>query len=62
MKNKKVRFESHKGFLQKCLNDNLTPNGLKFNREQTIGNWSEEVVTEKYNTQEEVSQSLHSHH
>ena len=38
IKNKKIRFLSHKEFLEKCIRDKLTPNGLKINLQPTMGN------------------------
>ena len=49
IKNKKLRFESYKELMEKCLKDKLTPNGLTFDLEPTTGNQSEEFVTEWYN-------------
>ena len=46
MKNKRLWFKSHKEFLEKCLKNKLTPNGLKFNFDPTTDNHSEEFVTE----------------
>ena len=43
--NKKIRFLSHKEFLEKCFRDKLTPNGLKINLEPTIGNQNEELTS-----------------
>ena len=47
IKNKKIRFLSHKEFLEKLLHDKLMPNGLKINLEATIGNQNEEFVKVK---------------
>ena len=47
IKNKKIRFLSHKEFLEKLLHDKLMPNGLKINLEATIGNRNEEFVKVK---------------
>ena len=38
VKNKKLRFESHKEFLEKCLKNKLTPDGLKCNLEPLLAN------------------------
>ena len=46
IKNKKIRFLSHKEFLEKCFRDKVTPNCLKINLEPTIGNQNEEFVNQ----------------
>ena len=48
IKNKKIRFLSHTKFLEKCLHDELTPNGSKINLETTIGNRNKEFLNQWY--------------
>ena len=48
IKNKKIRFSSHKEFLEKCFHDNLTPNSLKINLEPTRGNQHEAFINKWY--------------
>ena len=56
--NKKIRFLSHKEFLEKCFRDKLTPNGLKTNLEPTIGNQNEEFVNQWYKIQDDIAKQL----
>ena len=35
---KKERYQSHRQFLQKCLDNDIIPNGLRLDLEPTIGN------------------------
>ena len=56
--NKKIRFLSHKEFLEKCFRDKLTPNGLKINLEPTIGNQNEEFVNQWYKIQDDCAKQL----
>ena len=56
--NKKIRFLSHKEFLEKCFRDKLTPNGLKINLEPTIGNQNEEFVNQWYKIQDNCAKQL----
>ena len=56
--NKKIRFLSHKEFLEKCCRDKLTPNGLKINLEPSIGNKNEEFVNQGYKIQDDCAKQL----
>ena len=56
--NKKVRFLSHKEFLEKCFCDKLTPKGLKINLEPTIGNQNEEFVNQCYKIQDDCAKQF----
>ena len=38
LNDKKCRFESHEAFLNKCIDNNIVPNGLKVYVEPSIGN------------------------
>ena len=38
LKDKQVRFESHKEFLSRCITDGLVPKGLELMLQPTIGN------------------------
>ena len=58
IKNEKIRILSHEKFLEKCLHDKLTPNGLKSNLEPTIGNQNEEFVNQWYKVQDECAKQL----
>ena len=42
---KQARFESHKQFLQRCLQSAVTPRGLKIELEPSIGNHDEAFLT-----------------
>ena len=53
--NKKIRFLSHKEFLEKCFRDKLTPNGLKINLDPTIWNKNEEFVNQWYKIQDDCA-------
>ena len=55
---KHERFVSHKEFLQKCLENNVVPKGLKLELEPSIGNHDEEFLTKWYQKLEEFSNSL----
>ena len=46
IKNKKIRFLSHKQFLEKRFRDKLTSNALTIILEPTIGNQNEEFVNQ----------------
>ena len=56
--NKKIRFLSHKEFLEKCFHCKLTPNGLKTNFEPAIGNQNEEFVNQWYIIQDDCAKQL----
>ena len=58
IKNRKVRFLSHKEFIEKCFRDKLTPNGLKTNLEPTIENQNEEFVNQWYKIQDDCAKQL----
>ena len=58
IKIKKIRFLSNKEFLEKCLHDKLTPNGLKINLEPTMGNQNEKFVKHWYKIQDEWTKKL----
>ena len=58
IKNKKIRFLSHKELLEKCFHDKLTLNGLKINLEPTMGNQNEEFVKHWYKIQDECAKQL----
>ena len=44
LNDKRGRFESHVAFLKKCVDNNLTPNGLRVYVEPSIGNRDEEFL------------------
>ena len=44
LKNKAARYESHKQFLEKCIQDKLIPEGLRLQMEPTIGNYDYEFL------------------
>ena len=55
---KKIRFLSHKEFLEKRFRDKLTPTGLKINLEPTIGNQNEKFVNQWYKIQDDCTKQL----
>ena len=58
LNDKKCRYESHEAFLNKCLNSNLVPNGLKVYVEPSIGNRDELFLTQWHARLEEFSKTL----
>ena len=46
--NKMCRFESHRDFLQTCLQEQLVPNGLRIRLEPSIGNHDQEFLQSIY--------------
>ena len=58
IKNKKIRFLSHREFLEKCFRDKLTLNGLNINLEPSIGNQNEEFVNQWYKIQDDFAKQL----
>ena len=55
---KKERYTSHQQFLQKCLDNNIIPNGLRLDLEPTIGNHDEEFLHNWYSKLEEYSKNF----
>ena len=55
---KKERYNSHRQFLQKCLDNNIIPNGLRLDLEPTIGNHDEEFLQNWYAELEECSKKF----
>ena len=55
---KKERYQSHLGFLQKCLEENIIPKGLRLELEPSIGNHDEEFLKNWYAKLEEYSKSF----
>ena len=55
---KKARFESHKAFLTKCLQEDLVPNGLSVYVEPSIGNQDDEFLKQFFEIQKECSRKL----
>jgi len=58
LKDKNIRFESHKEFLTNCINQQLIPNGLQLELEPTIGNHNQEFVDKWYLKLKQFSLSL----
>ena len=48
LKDKQVRFESHKEFFSRCITDGLVPKGLVFILESTIGNHDQTFLDNWY--------------
>ena len=48
LKDKSIRYESHKDFLNRCLAEKLVPKGLRLELEPTIGNYDQEFVDTWY--------------
>ena len=55
---KKERYSSHRQFLQKCLDNDIVPNGLRLDLEPTIGNHDEEFLQNWYSKLEEYSKNF----
>ena len=58
LNDKKCRYESHEAFLNKCLTNNLIPNGLKVYVEPSIGNRDEEFLAQWHSRLDEFSRTL----
>ena len=43
LKDKAVRYKSHKHFLSRCIAEELVPKGLKVELESTIGNYDQKI-------------------
>ena len=48
LKDKRIRYESHKDFLSRCISEELMPKGLKLKLEPTNGNFDQEFVDTWY--------------
>ena len=55
---KKERYLSHQQFLQKCLDNDIIPNGLRLDLEPTIGNHDEDFLKNWYAKLEEYSKNF----
>ena len=55
---KKERYQSHRQFLQKCLDNDIIPNGLRLDLEPTIGNHDEDFLKNWYAKLEEYSKNF----
>ena len=58
LKEKHVRYESHKEFLTQCTLERLVPKGLKLELEPTIGNHNQEFLDHWFSKLNEFSLSL----
>ena len=58
LNDKKCRYESHEAFLDKCLTNNLIPNGLKVYVEPSIGNRDEQFLAQWHTRLDEFSRTL----
>ena len=58
LKDKQVRFESHKEFFSRCITDGLVPKGLVFILESTIGNHDQTFLDNWYPKLKQFSLSL----
>ena len=58
LKDKQVRFVSHKEFLTRCFAKELVPKGLEVTLEPTIGNDDQEFLDNWYSKQKQFSLSL----
>ena len=58
LKDKQVRFESHKEFLSRCIIDGLVPKGLELMLEPTIGNHDQYFLDNWYSKLKQFSLSL----
>ena len=48
LNNKAARYESHKQFLEKCIQEKLIPERLRLQLEPTIGNYDDEFLHNWY--------------
>ena len=55
---KKERYQSHQVFLQKCLDENIIPKGLRLELEPSIGNHDEDFLKNWYSKLEEYSRNF----
>ena len=55
---KKERYQSHRDFLQKCLDNDIIPNGLRLELEPSIGNHDEAFLQNWYSKLEEYSKNF----
>ena len=58
LSDKKLRFEQHECFLNKCLNNNITPNGLRVHVEPSIGNRDDAFLNQWHARLDEFSRTL----
>ena len=58
LKDKQVRFESHKDFLSRCINEGLVPKGLELMLEPTIGNHDQNFLDNWYSKLKQFSLTL----
>ena len=58
LRNKAERYESHVGFLKKCLDNNIIPNGLKCFVEPSIGNRDEGFLNQWHGILNDCSKQL----
>ena len=58
LKDKQTRYESHVSFLRKCLDNNITPNGLRVYCEPSIGNRDEDFLEKWHNELTKCSKAL----
>ena len=55
---KKERYQSHRQFLKKCLDNDIIPNGLRLELEPSIGNHDEDFLKNWYSKLEEYSKNF----
>ena len=48
LKDKSIRYESHKDLLNRCLTEKLVPKGLRLELEPKVGNYDQEFVDTWY--------------
>ena len=58
LRDKAGRYESQKSFLEKCIAENVIPNGLKLELQPTIGNHDEEFLSCWYNKLQSFSKEF----
>lgn len=58
LKEKQARYESHKGFLTRCIAEKLVPKGLKLELEPTLGNHDQEFLDNWFSKLNEFSLNL----
>ena len=58
LNDKKCRYDSHEGFLKKCLENNVIPNGFRVYVEASIGNRDEEFMNWWHTQLEGLSKTL----
>ena len=62
LKDKAVRYKSHKDFLSRCIAEELVPKGLKLELVPTIGNYDQEFVDTWYSKLKNILSNINERH